>query len=112
MATLVTKVIPHTGLLLATSDFASTSSGGDSAATGSGALLVVKNGDSAQHVVTLTIPETVDGQPVASRVVDVPAGDFAFIPLLDLYRNPSDGLAHWTYDAVTGMTAAVIRTSL
>jgi hypothetical protein len=110
MATLPVKVIPHGGLSLAASDYsAATASGGDKAPTGSGVVLLVKNGDSAAHTVTLAVPETVDGLAVTSRAVPVPAGDTGFIPLLDLYRSPSDGLATFTYDAVTSVTVAVIR---
>lgn len=109
MATLTTKVIPHAGLLLADADYAAASSGGDKAATGSGVLLLVKNGDAASHTVTLAVPQTVDTLAVSARTVTVPAGDTAVIPLQDLYKNPSTQLASWTYDAVTSVTVAVIR---
>jgi hypothetical protein len=109
LATLPVKVIPHGGLTLANSDYAAASAGGDQSATGSGMLLLVANGDTAAHTVTLAVPQTVDGLAVASRPVQVPAGDTAFIPLLDLYKNPANGLASWTYDAETSMTVAVVR---
>jgi hypothetical protein len=112
MATLPVKVIPHGGLSLGTSDYAAaTASGGDKAPTGSGVVLLVKNGDSAPHTVTLAVPETIDSLSVASRAVVVPAGDTGFIPLLDLYKSPTTGLATFTYDAVTSVDVAVIRAS-
>jgi hypothetical protein len=86
-------------------------SGGDKAPTGSGVLLLVKNGDASAHTVTLAVPETVDGLSVTSRTVSVPASDTGFIPLLDLYKSPSNGLATFTYDGVTSVTVAVIRVS-
>lgn len=111
MATLAVKVVPHAGLITAPADYVAASAGGDESVTGAGVLLVVKNGDAASHTVTLAVPETVDALAVASRAVAVPAGDTAYIPLQDLYRDPVTGLASWTYDAVTSMTVAVIRAS-
>jgi len=108
MATLATQVIPHAGSAPA---YSNASAGGDKGATGSGVLLHVKNGDASSHTLTFAIPETVDGQSVTSRTVTVAAGAAKFIPLIDLYKSPSDGLAAWTYDAVTSVTVAVIRVS-
>jgi hypothetical protein len=111
MATLPVKVIPHGGLSLGASDYAAAtaSPGNDKAPTGPGVVLLVKNGDASAHTVTLAVPETVDSLTVNSRTVPVPAGDTGFIPLLDLYKDPADGLATFTYDAVTSVTVAVIR---
>jgi hypothetical protein len=108
MATLATQVVPHGG---SAPTYAAAAGGGDKGAAGEGVMLHVKNGDSASHTVTLAIPKTVDGQAVTSRAVAIAAGAAKFIPLLDLYTNPSDGLAAWTYDAVTTVTIAVIRAS-
>lgn len=107
MATLATQVVPHTGLVPAT--FGAAAAGGDKCATGSGVVLVVDNADSGPHTVTLATPGTVDGLAVTDRAVVVAAGDVAYIPVLDLYKDPSDGLAHITYDAVTSVTVAVLR---
>lgn len=107
---LTVKAIPHTGLILASSDFAAATAGGDQAPTGSGVVLVVKNGDAASHTVILAVPQKVDSLAVSSRSVAVPAGDTAYIPLLPLYDDPATGLASWTYDATpTSVTLAVIR---
>ena len=113
MATLPVKVIPHGGLSLGTSDYAAATASprNDKAPTGSGVVLLVKNGDASAHTVTLAVPETVDGLTVTSRTVSVPAGDTGFILLLDLYKSPSDGLATITYDGVTTVTVAVVRAS-
>lgn len=110
MATLPTQVVPHTGLSPA---YTAVTAGGDKAATGAGVALIVKNGDAASHTVTLAVPETVDSLAVSSRTVSVAAGGEQVIPLLDLYKDPSDGLASITYDgAVTNtVTAAVVRVS-
>jgi hypothetical protein len=106
MATLATQVAPHTGLAVA---FSAATSGGDKCATGSGLVLLVKNGDSGSHTVTLATPETVDALAVDDRPVSVAAGAQQAIPVPDLYRDPSDGLAHITYDAVTSVTVAALR---
>jgi hypothetical protein len=108
MATLATQIVPHTGIAPA---YASAAGGGDKGALGDGVMLHVKNGDSASHTVTLAIPGEVDGLAVDSRTVTVSAGSAKFIPLVGLYKNPSDGLAHWTYDGVTSVTVAVVRAS-
>jgi hypothetical protein len=106
MAILTVRPVPHGGLNLT---HVAASAGGDQAATGSGLLLHVKNGDSASHTVTLVTPQTEDGLAVADRAVTVAAGADSYIPLLDLYRNPDTGLASITYDGVTSVTVGVLR---
>lgn len=106
MATLQTQVVPHTGL---SATYPAASGGGDKCATGSGVFLHVKNGDSGTHTVTLATPGTDDGLAIADRTVTVAAAGAQFIPVPDLYKDPSDGLAHITYDAVTSVTVAVLR---
>lgn len=107
MATLTTHVVPHGGLVNVTPDDAA--AGGDQCATGSGVLLHVANGDASSHTVTLATPGTVDGLAVADRTVSVPAGQDAYIPVTDLYRDPATGLASITYDGVTSVTVTVLR---
>lgn len=110
MATLTTNVVPHTGLINVVPVAAE--SGGDQCATGSGVLLYVNNGDASAHTVTLVTPTKVDGLDVADRAVAVPAGQTAYIPVTDLYRDPSTGLASITYAATpTSVTVAVLRVS-
>lgn len=111
MATLTPKPVVHTGLVLADADLAGAGVGGsgDKAPTGAGLVLYVKNGDSASHDVVLATPGTVDGLAIADRTVTVAAGDVAFIPLKDLYKDPSDSLAHITYSATTSVLVAVLR---
>ncbi|MGQ4513696.1 hypothetical protein [Streptomyces sp. DW26H14] len=108
MAALSAHVVQPTGLrydnLLVPAD-----GDGDSCPTGQGVLLVVKNADSAAHTVTLATPQTISGLAVADRTVSVPNGGTSLIPLLDLYRDPETGRAAVTYDAVTSVTVAVVR---
>jgi hypothetical protein len=111
MATLATQVLAHAGTA---PTYASAGASGDKCAVGSGLFLQVKNSDSSSHTVTIPIPETIDGQAVTSRVVTIPAtgsGGTKMIPMLDIYKQPSDGLAHFTYDANTDLTVAVIQVS-
>lgn len=107
MATLVTQVVPDAGLLMPT--LGAASGGGDKCATGSGVLLLAKNADSVSHTVTLATPQTVDGLAVTDRAVTIAAGAEWLIPVPDLYKDPSDGLAHISYDGVTSVTVGVIR---
>jgi len=111
MAALATHVVPLQGLAFDT-QFVAASAGGDTAATGAGVLLAVKNADAASHTVTVATPQVVDGDlAVADRAVVVPAGSTVLIPLTARYRDPATGLAAITYDAVTSVSVAVVRVS-
>jgi hypothetical protein len=109
MAALATNVVPLQGLQL-DAQLVAAAAGGDTAQTGSGTYLAVKNADASSHTVTLAVPATVDGDlTITSRAVVVAAGKTWFIPLTDRYRNPSTGRAAITYDAVTSVTVGVFR---
>lgn len=107
MALLSTQVVAPTGTALT---FAAATVGGDTCATGSDVRLFVKNGSGSSITVTLVTPGTVDGDlAIADRTVTVAAGAETAIPMTDLYRNPSTGVASITYSAVTTVTVAVVR---
>jgi hypothetical protein len=106
MAALSTTVVPLTGAAVS---YTAAASGGDTCQTGQGILLLVKNGDSSSHTVTLATPGTVHGLAIADRTVTVAAGAETAIPVTGDYRNASTGLASITYDGVTSVTVAVIR---
>lgn len=106
MATIATQLVTHAGIA---GSFAAASAGGDACATGAGMVLVVKNGDSVSHTVTLATPGTVDGLAISDRTVTVAAGDEEYIGVPDLFKDPATGLATVTYDAVTSVTVAVFR---
>ncbi|MFE2046633.1 hypothetical protein ACFXAZ_38130 [Streptomyces sp. NPDC059477] len=106
MAALTATVMPLTGAAVT---YTAAAGGGDTAPTGVGVLLLVKNGDSGSHTVTLVTPGTVNGLAIADRAISVAAGAEVGIPVTNDYRNPSTGRAAITYDAVTSMTVAVIR---
>jgi hypothetical protein len=111
MATLATQPLAHAG---SAPTYAAAGSSGDKCAVGSGLFLQVKNSDTASHTVTIPIPETVDGQAVTSRTVTIPAtgsGGTKMIPLLEIYKQPSDGLAHLSYDAYADLTVGVFQVS-
>lgn len=101
-----TLVVTETGTTITKN---ATSLTGDKAQTGTGLSLVVENGSGVSVTVTLITPGTVDGLAIADRDVIVPAGAFRAIALADKYRDPSDGLAHITYSAVTTVTAYVLQ---
>ncbi|MFJ8140653.1 hypothetical protein [Streptomyces sp. NPDC096013] len=109
MAALSTQVPPLAGLAIT---FASAAAGGDTCLTGAGVVLLVKNGDSASHTVTLVTPGTVNGLAIADRPVPVAAGAMEAIPVTADYRDPSTGRASITYDAVTSMQVAVLRVNV
>jgi len=111
MAALTTNVLPLTGLRF-DDKLVAAAGGGDTAQTGAGVLLAVKNADSGSHTVTLATPGTVDGLAVADRAVAVPAGQTFVIPITDRYRDPSTGRAAISYDGVTSVTVGVFRVSV
>jgi hypothetical protein len=110
MAALATQVPPLAGLAI---NFVAAASGGDTSLTGAGVVLLVKNGDSGAHTVTLATPGTVDGLAIADRTVSVAAGAMEAIPVTSAYRDPSTGRAAITYpDGVTSVDVAVIRVAV
>lgn len=109
MATITVHPVPHAGLVLASGDYVNASVGGDKCATGAGVELLVKNGSGSSITVTMATPGTDDGLAIADRAIAVAAGAEGHIPVLDSYKDPSDGLAHITYSAVTTVTVAAVR---
>ncbi|MEU0109509.1 hypothetical protein ABZ313_29710 [Streptomyces sp. NPDC006251] len=109
MAALTTAVMPLTGGEI---EYTAAAGGGDTCQTGTGVLLLVKNGDASSHTVTLATPGTVNGLAIADRAIVVPAGAELGIPVTNDYRNPSTGRAAITYDGVTSVEVAVIRVSV
>lgn len=108
MAALTTNVVPLTGIRF-DDKLVAAAAGGDTAQTGDGVLLAVKNADTVSHTVTLVTPGSVDGLAIADRPMPVPAGQTFVIPVTDLYRDPATGRASITYDAVTLVTVGVFR---
>lgn len=83
---------------------------GDTAQTGSGVFLAVKNGSGSSVTVTLAYPSKYDSdQTVTGRAHTVPAttGEF-LIPLRDVYKDPSTGVASISYSATTTVTVCVV----
>lgn len=73
-------------------------------------VLLVKNDDVAAKTATAVTPITIEGLAVADKALTVAAGKIGALPLKrGLYRNSSDGLASFTYDAVTNLKVAVVR---
>lgn len=88
---------------------------GNTAPTGPGIALLVKNGSGAGISVNLTVPATVtlDGMAQTTPfVVNVAAGADAIIPLrAQRYADPVTGLATFGFTAVTTVSAACINTN-
>ena len=109
MALLSTQVVPVTGLRYDNTLVAASAS--DTAETGGGVFLVVKNASGSSITVTVATPETFDGDlALADRTVTVAATTGqSFIPLTARYRDSSTGLATITYSATTSVTVGVFR---
>lgn len=83
----------------------------DTAAVGTGLFLIVKNTNAATRTVTIVVPgilTTGDAYPDKAYTIAADTGEL-WIPLLDIYRDPADNLAHITWSATTGVTRAVVR---
>lgn len=85
--------------------------GGDTVPTGDDIYVHVKNDDTASHTVTVVTPGTVAGQAIGDVAVAVPAGEARFIgPITREHFGNADARADLTYDDVTAVTLAVLRT--
>ena len=83
---------------------------GDTAQCGDGYVLWVKNGDASAKTVTLVVPGNLPtGDAYPDKQYTIPAGEMWPLPLLGIYADPSDGLAHITYSATTSVTRAVVK---
>jgi hypothetical protein len=81
---------------------------GDTAPVGDHLVLEVQNADVATHTVTIVTPATLGtGDAYPDKVVVVPIAGEVRIPLIRDYADTTDGLAHITYSATTGMTRIV-----
>lgn len=109
MAALTKNSVGATGLRV-DNLFVSASAGGDTSPTGSGVFLLVKNGAGSSTTVTIAYPSKYDGdQTVTGRAFTVAAttGE-SVIPLRDIFKDPTTGLAAITYSSATSVTVAVV----
>lgn len=84
---------------------------GDTARTGAHLTLIVKNASGSSITVTLTPPGTLPtGAAYPAKVYTVPAttGE-QWIPLLDLYADPTTRVATVAYSATASVTRAVVQ---
>lgn len=107
MATRATQTIDNDGLVA--TYHAATTGAGDQITPGPGVAIHVKNAHSAETIVTIVTPGTVDGLAVSDRTVTVAQATEQFISVPEMYRSSVDGLATITWSVVTAITFAVIR---
>ena len=107
MALIQTQTVTQAGLPPA---LQAASAGGDTWEPSATTFLYVKNGDSAQHTVTIHTTATTYGQPISNIAVPVPAGQEMMLGPYDPgeVAQPGTNLGSVTYDAVTGVTIAAI----
>lgn len=86
------------------------SAGGDTYSPSATTMLYIKNGDSAQHTVTVHTTFSAYGQPISNVAINVPAGGEIMCGPFDpgMVADPATTLATVTYDAVTNMSIAAI----
>lgn len=108
MATLVTQNMTNTGLA---PTYQAAAGGGDAMVPGDTDFLHVINGGGAPITVTMLTTGVVDGDlTVQDRAITVTNATNKMIPVPpSLYRDPTTGLAGWTYSGVTSVTVAAIR---
>lgn len=108
MSQIATQTVTQAGL---SPSLQACSSGGDTYSPSATTFLYVKNGDSAQHTVTVHTTFSAYGQPISNVAVPVPAGAEMMLGPFDpgMVADPETTLATVTYDAVTSMTIAAIN---
>jgi hypothetical protein len=90
--------------------FTAASAGGDKVAPSASGIVVVRNGDTNPHTVTVAVPGAEYGQNRPDVPVVIAAGASAFIgPFPADVGDPTDRLVHLTYDAVTAVTVAAVE---
>jgi hypothetical protein len=90
--------------------FGAANAGGDTAPTGAGVVLLVKN-SGASATVTIAYGQPYDGdQTVTGRSFTIAAttGE-SVIPLRDIYKNPATGVAAITYTGAATLTVCVVQ---
>ena len=106
MATLTYQQSKVTGT---TVTLAPATSGGDKVAPSASGIVLVRNGDTNPHTVTVVVPGNEYGQARPDVPVAIAAGAFAVLgPFPTDVGDPTDRLVHLTYDAVTSVTVAAI----
>lgn len=82
----------------------------DTAQCGPGYTLLVNNGSGSPLDVTIAVPgNTSYGVAAPDKTITVPEGELWAIPLLDVYRDPSDRLAHITWSSTASVTRVVVK---
>lgn len=113
MAQLATNVVPLSGTALrALITAAGTPANGDTCATGTGTFLLAENTSGGAITITIATPGTIEGDlsPLPSRTNSVPATTgLNIIPLTDVHRDPTTGLATLTYSATASLKVIVVR---
>lgn len=107
MALLAAQVVGVTGIK---PTFVAATGGGDTIQPDTGLILVVANGDSAPHTVTLVRPGSEYGQANPDVARAIPAGETHYLAVPREFVDPATSLIGVTYSAVTSVTVAVLRT--
>lgn len=82
--------------------------GGDSFPNTGKEYILFFNGDAAPKTLTEVVQATVDGQPVTSRALTVPAGAYRLLgPYPTATYNDGNGRMNFTYSAVTSCKIGV-----
>lgn len=105
-------LIPNQSVVVAgTAPTFSAAAAGDTCRVGTHLTLIVKNASGSPITVTITPPATLPtGAAYPPKVYTVPATNGEqWIPLLDLYADPTTGQATVAYSATASVTRAVVQ---
>ena len=93
-------------------DGVAAAAGGDQFVNTGSELLVIENGSGAQMTLTVTTTKQIDGEAVADKTVDIPAGERHLIgPFPPAIYNDNDNKVSLAYSSETSVTVAVAKPS-
>lgn len=114
MATLTRTTVDDTGVAVA-ANLTSAASGGDEVLNDDLTFLVIDNGDTASHTLTITAQvssvtkENYGSFSISDITVSVPAGEQRIVSAPVASYNDSNGKIQMSYDAVTSVTIGAFK---
>lgn len=107
--TQLTAVTPDRDGVVSTTESADAANGNSVPWTGR-EVFIIDNGDTASHTASISIADTVDGEPVDPKEVAIPAGETRVAGTYpDVYRQDADGMVYIDWDADTSVTVRTLR---
>jgi hypothetical protein len=110
MAEIPIRTVAMNGVNLDLANANANAAVGDTAQCGSNLSLMVVNGSGSDLDVTIVVPGNNSyGVANPDKLITIPTGQTWAIPLLEVYRDPADNLAHITWESTTSVDRIVLR---